>query len=141
MTLALARRLTVALGAALVIAGCGGPQRQAPVEFGAAPAASVTSTQKGKASYYAHKFHGRTTASGAPYDMHALTAAHKTLPFGTRVRVTNLANGRHVELEITDRGPFVKGRIIDVSWKAAHELDFVQAGVVDVRVDVLGANH
>jgi len=141
---------------ALLLTGCAGPHRQAPLEFGPAPATTPrerTATpapapapapaeaQRGKASYYADRFHGRTTASGAVYDMHAMTAAHRTLPFGTRVRVTNLANGRHVDLVINDRGPFVKGRIIDVSLRAAQELDFVRAGVVDVRVDVLGTRN
>jgi rare lipoprotein A len=93
----------------------------------------------GIASYYGHQFHGRTTANGEIYDENLLTAAHRTLPFGTRVRVTNLTNGEVVRLRINDRGPFVDGRIIDVSWRAAQELDFVQQGLVRVRVDVLSA--
>lgn len=89
------------------------------------------------ASYYADKFHGRKTANGEVYDQNKMTAAHRTLPFGTRVRVTNLENARSVELRINDRGPFVEGRIIDVSYRAAQELDFVRAGLARVRVEVL----
>jgi len=91
----------------------------------------------GIASYYGHEFHGRTTASRETYDEEALTAAHRTLPFGSRVRVTNLENGKTVSLRINDRGPFVEGRIIDVSYRAARDLDFVQAGLVRVRLEIL----
>ena len=91
----------------------------------------------GVASWYGGKFHGRTTASGEPYDMHALTAAHPSLPFGTKVRVTNLENGRSVVLKINDRGPFAKRRIIDVSRHAAEHLGFLGAGVARVRVEVI----
>jgi rare lipoprotein A len=95
------------------------------------------SVQTGTASYYAHKFHGRKTANGEIYDENKMTAAHRTLPFGTRVRVTNLDNDKSVELRVNDRGPFVEGRIIDVSYRAAGELDFVAAGLAEVRVEVL----
>lgn len=91
--------------------------------------------KEGIASYYAHKFHGRTTASGEVYDENRMTAAHRELPFGTRVRVTNLSNDKHVVLKINDRGPFVDGRIIDVSYAAAKRLDFIEAGIVRVRVE------
>lgn len=91
----------------------------------------------GKASFYADKFHGRETASGEKYDQFALTAAHLTLPFGTVVRVTNLWNGKSVVVTVNDRGPFSKGRIIDVSKQAAIELQMITAGVVDVKVEVL----
>ena len=91
----------------------------------------------GIASYYAHKFHGRKTASGEVYNQEFLTAAHRKLPFGTQVRVTNLSNGKHVTLKINDRGPFVEGRIIDVSYRAARDLDFLKEGLVKVRVEVL----
>ena len=91
----------------------------------------------GVASWYGARFHGRTTASGEPYDMHALTAAHPSLPFGTRVRVTNLANGRSVVVRINDRGPFVKRRIIDLSRHAAEHLGFRDAGLAKVRVEVI----
>ena len=97
----------------------------------------VVASEKGQASYYAHKFHGRRTASGEPFNMHDLTAAHRKLRFGTRVRVTNLANGREVVVRINDRGPFHGKRIIDVSYGAARKLDMLGAGVVPVKVEVL----
>ncbi len=93
--------------------------------------------QVGTASFYAHRFDGRTTASGAVYDEHRLTAAHRTLPFGTRVRVTNLENDRRVVVTINDRGPSHHGRVIDVSWRAARELGILEAGTVRVRLEVL----
>jgi len=99
----------------------------------------VARVQKGIASYYADKFHGRLTANGETFDMNQLTAAHKTLPFGTLVRVTNLENEKKVLLRINDRGPFVKNRIIDVSYAAAKVLDFLHEGVVPVRVEILEA--
>jgi rare lipoprotein A len=97
----------------------------------------VVSTQKGEASFYADAFHGRKTASGEHFDMHGMTAAHRKLPFGTRVRVTNLNNGRQVVVRINDRGPYAGGRVIDVSHAAARKLDMMGAGVVPVKVEVL----
>ena len=92
----------------------------------------------GKATYYADKYHGRTTASGEVYDKDALTAAHRTLPFGTKVKVTNLANMKSVVVTINDRGPFgKKERIIDLSRAAAEKIGMIQAGVVDVTVEIL----
>ncbi len=91
----------------------------------------------GYASFYASRFQGRPTASGAPYDERRLTAAHRALPFGTRVRVTNLANGRSAVLIITDRGPMRPDRIIDVSRRAAFKLGFERAGTTRVRVKVI----
>ena len=94
--------------------------------------------QVGKGTWYGGKWHGRATANGETYDKFSMTAAHKTLPFNTRVKVTNLDNGRSVILRINNRGPYGKGRIIDVSEKAARELDMIEAGVVPVRVEVIG---
>ena len=94
-------------------------------------------TEVGIASYYSRAHHGRKTASGVRYDERDLTAAHRSLPFGTRVRVTNLGNGRTVVVTITDRGPFARGRILDVSYRAARDLDFVRAGTARVRLEVL----
>ena len=91
----------------------------------------------GMASWYGPNFHGRTTANGETYDQYAMTAAHPTLPMPSLVEVTNLANGRTVVLRINDRGPFAKGRIIDVSKAAAEELDFKKQGVTRVRVRVV----
>jgi len=92
--------------------------------------------QVGKASYLGKKFDHRPTASGELYDPERLTAAHRTLPFGTRVRVTNLENGRSVVVRINDRGPYGKGRVIDLSLRAARRLDFVEKGVTRVRLEV-----
>ena len=93
--------------------------------------------QYGIASWYGKKFHGNPTASGEIYDMYQLTAAHKTLPLGSYVMVTNLENNRSVEVKINDRGPFVKGRIIDLSYAAARSVDMVEKGTARVRVVVL----
>jgi rare lipoprotein A len=101
------------------------------------PDDAVTESFTGLASWYGRRFHGRRTASGEHYDMAALTAAHKSLPFGSRVRVTNLDNGRSVVVVINDRGPFVKRRLIDVSHAAAQRLGFLNHGLAKVRVDVL----
>jgi rare lipoprotein A len=90
------------------------------------------------ASWYGREHHGRRTASGERFDMKALTAAHPTLPFGTRVRVTNLTNNRSVVVRVNDRGPFKRGRILDVSRGAAAELDMIGAGTAKVRVEVVG---
>lgn len=87
---------------------------------------------RGKASWYGPRFHGRRTASGERYDQHALTAAHRTLPFGTLVRVRSLVNGREVDVRINDRGPFTRGRVIDVSRAAAEQLGMLGIGVKDV---------
>jgi rare lipoprotein A len=93
--------------------------------------------QTGKASWYGGSFHGGPTASGETYNKHSMTAAHKKLRFNTRVRVTNLKNGRTVIVRINNRGPYSKGRIIDLSEAAARKLDMIEAGVVPVRVEVL----
>ncbi len=90
--------------------------------------------QTGQASYYADKFHGRPTASGQTYDRRAFTAAHRDLPFGTRVRVRNLANNKTVEVTINDRGPFIRGRVIDLSRAAAEQIDLVRPGVAKVEI-------
>jgi rare lipoprotein A len=95
-------------------------------------------TEEGNASWYGEPFHGRRASNGEIYDMYKLTAAHRTLPFETMVRVTNLSNGKSTVVRITDRGPFVDNRIIDLSLAAAREVDSVGPGVVPVRVEVLG---
>jgi len=93
--------------------------------------------EEGMASWYGKKFHGKKTASGERFNMHALTAAHRTLPFGTQVKVTNLENKKSVVVRINDRGPFVKGRIIDLSYAAARKIDMIEKGVVKVRIEVV----
>ena len=97
-------------------------------------------TQSGKASWYGRHFHGKPTASGEVFDQRLMTAAHKTLPLGSRARVTNLQNGNSVEVTINDRGPFVPGRIIDLSRAAADELGFLETGLAQVRVEILQAS-
>ena len=94
-------------------------------------------TQIGIASYYGKKFHKKRTANGEIFNMYKVSAAHKSYPLGTKVRVTNLENGKSLKLVINDRGPFVSGRIIDLSYKAARKLGFVNQGTVKVRIDVL----
>lgn len=117
--------LAGALAAGLLATGCGSSR--------------PGFTQSGQGSYYANKFRGRPTASGAPYRPSKMTAAHNTLPFGTRIRVTNVRNGRSVKVTVNDRGPHVAGRIVDVSGKAARRLHLVRAGVVPVRLEVIRA--
>jgi len=95
-------------------------------------------TEEGNASWYGTPFHGRRASNGEVYDMYKLTAAHRTLPFETMVRVTNLNNGKSTTVRITDRGPFVENRIIDLSLAAAREIELVGPGVAPVRVEVLG---
>ena len=97
--------------------------------------------QEGTASWYGPGFHGNRTSSGEIYDQNDLTAAHQTLPLGTRVAVTNLQNGRTVEVRINDRGPFVKGRTIDLSYAAARSLGMLGPGTVPVRIEVLGVEQ
>lgn len=97
----------------------------------------VLETVRGIASFYADKYHGRQTSNGEIYNMYDLTAAHKTYPFGTIVRVTNLSNGKSVKLRINDRMPEYNPRAIDISYKAAQELDMLISGIADVKIEVL----
>jgi len=96
-------------------------------------------SQRGIASWYGEDFHGKKTSSGEIYDMHAMTAAHKTLPLGTYVQVTNLQNNRVTQVRINDRGPFVRSRIIDLSYSAARTLEVVGPGTAPVEIVALGA--
>ena len=135
--------LVVALGA-----GCGATSGARPSEGPVGPSVAGADSdedsrserawsQTGLASYYDSALQGGSTANGLRYDEHGLTAAHRSLPFGTRVRVTNLASGKSVVVTITDRGPFVRGRIIDVSRKAAGKLGFIRTGIARVRVEMI----
>ena len=92
---------------------------------------------EGIASYYADEFHGRRTSNGEVYDMHALTAAHRTLPFNTAVRVVNLENGRIVVVRVNDRGPFKDNRVIDVSLEAARQLGLIAEGTAPVKIEII----
>ena len=102
------------------------------------PPAPAGYTEEGNASWYGDPFNGRHSSNGEIYDMHKLTAAHRTLPFNTMVLVTNLTNGKTTTVRITDRGPFVANRIIDLSQAAAREIESIGPGVVPVRLEVLG---
>jgi len=93
--------------------------------------------QIGIASYYGRRFHKKRTANGEIFNMYKVSAAHKTYPLGTKVKVTNMKNGKSIKLTINDRGPYVKGRIIDLSYKAARKIDFVNQGTTKVRIDVI----
>jgi rare lipoprotein A len=116
---------------ALFLHGCTGVTRHEPHP-------GLTGYKEtGMASYYAKKFHQRTTASGERFDNYAMTGAHKTLPFGTDVRVTNLNNGKSVTVRINDRGPFVKGRIIDLSRAAFSQIGDLDKGVAKVEIRVV----
>lgn len=121
--------LTGLLGALFLAAGC--------ASMGAGIGLDEEPYETGRASFYGSEFHGRRTASGERYDHQEMTAAHRTLPFGTRVRVTNVTNGKSVVVRITDRGPFRKGRVIDVSKRAARELGFVRQGTTEVELRVV----
>jgi rare lipoprotein A len=128
------RSRTLAAGLALLgflLAGCGKkPKVRVPI------APVIGATEEGIASWYGHPYHGRRAANGEIYDMEKLTAAHRTLPFGTWVRVENLSNNRTVTVRINDRGPFVDGRIIDLSRAAAREIDMIGPGTAKVRLVV-----
>jgi len=114
------------------------PADASPAEDPTPDRADEEAGEIGYASYYGRRFHGRRTASGHPFDASGDTAAHRTLPLGTEVSITNIANGRVVTARITDRGPFVRGRIIDVSRALAARLGFVHQGKAKVRVSVHG---
>ena len=124
------------LGIALVVAtGCS-PVRRPRATTSGEPA--VGEVQEGVASWYGPGFHGRRTSSREPYDQYDLTAAHRTLPLGTWVLVTNERNGRSVRVYVNDRGPYVDGRLIDLSYGAATAIGMVGSGTVPVRIVVLG---
>jgi len=120
-------------GLALALVGAAGCALRAP-----SPPPITNGVQTGVASWYGPGFHGNRTANGEIYDQYELTAAHPSLPLGTRVMVTNLENGRAVQVRINDRGPFVGGRAIDLSYAAAHLLGVVGPGTARVRIEVLG---
>ena len=114
------------------------PPSSAPPAVERQPAIPGQYVEEGVASWYGDPFNGRHTSNGEIYDMHQFTAAHRTLPFGAIVRVTNLRNGKQAEVRITDRGPFVANRVIDLSLSAAQAIDMVGAGTAPVRLEILG---
>ncbi len=121
---------------AFLLAGCGLMTHRHTPETGSRPGF----VEVGTASWYGPGFHGNRTSSGEIYDQYDLTAAHQTLPLGTRVAVTNLSNGREVDVRINDRGPFVKGRSLDLSYAAARSLGAIGPGTIPVRIEVLGTD-
>jgi rare lipoprotein A len=132
------RKLLPLLAAALLLAAC---HRKTAVRTPAAPPAPINHTivenEEGVASWYGHPFHGRPAANGEIYDMEKMTAAHRTLPFDTWVRVHDLDNGQTVDVRINDRGPFVDGRIIDISHAAARAIGIIGPGTARVRLEIL----
>lgn len=114
-------------------AGSGESSNPAPTRF----SGKVLLTVEGVASYYSYGFNGKKTASGETFDKNALTAAHREFPFGTLLRVTNLSNGKSVDVTVNDRGPFKKGRIIDLSEAAARVIGMIQTGTAEVKIEVL----
>jgi len=137
-----ARLLTSAALAitAIVVTGCGG----AAPRFTTGEDIPVATTSKaqmhqlaGIASYYSDEFHGRKTSNGETFDMHELTAAHRTLPFNTKVKVTNLENGKSIVVRINDRGPFKDNRVIDVSLEGAKQIGLIANGTASVRLEIL----
>jgi rare lipoprotein A len=129
---ALVALLALAWGCAKTV-----PQASTIREVPSGRRAGVVAVFEGKASWYGREQHGHLTANGERFDMYAHTAAHRTLHMGTQVRVINLRNGRATVVRINDRGPYSRGRVIDVSYAAAKDLGMLDAGVVPVRVEVL----
>ena len=148
------RNLLIVLSAVLTLTGCGGKRPPSPPEGGKTKASQrpytvmgkryeplsthVGFTQEGVASWYGKDFHGRKTSNGEVYDMYAMTAAHKTLPLGVFVKVRNKENGEETVVRVNDRGPFVKNRIIDLSYSAAKKLGVDVKGTAPVRIEALG---
>ena len=124
-----------ALLALALLSACAGPSASRPKAGEAYPQGY---SQRGVASWYGPGFHGKTTANGERYDMHKFTAAHRTLPMGSLVEVRSLTTGRRVKVRINDRGPFVRGRIIDLSYKAARALGMTVNGTDEVQIHLLG---
>ncbi|MBN2586948.1 MAG: septal ring lytic transglycosylase RlpA family protein [Candidatus Fermentibacteraceae bacterium] len=132
------RSIHVLLCGVLLLAGC--YLESSPVYRSAGVSAGASTAgfrQRGTASYYGEGFHGRLTASGETFDMYALTCAHLTLPFGTMLKVVNLDNDREVTVRVNDRGPYVGGRIVDLSYGAADRLGMLQAGTASVQLSVV----
>lgn len=126
------RKIVPVILLAFLASGCAAGMQNIKV-----PLQAASATYFGKASFYGNECQGELTANGERFDMYKLTAAHRTLPFGSGVRVVNMQNGKSVVVRINDRGPNVKTRIIDLSYAAADEIGMLDAGVTDVRLEVL----
>jgi rare lipoprotein A len=135
----ISRATPVALALPLAIFVFSSCARKHHVAASAASPPQIRSGETGLASWYGHPYHGRAASNGEIYDMEKLTAAHRTLPFGTLVHVTNLANNKSVDVRIIDRGPFIEGRVIDLSHAAAQAIDLIGPGIAQVRLDILSA--
>src|SRR5580698_5139674 len=133
------RALVVTMAALVLLSGCHKKRTAKTPKPPAAPSAAVEKNEVGLASWYGHPYHGRASASGEIYDMEQMTAAHRTLPFGTMVRVHDLDNEKNVEVRINDRGPFVDGRIIDLSHAAARAIEMIGPGTARVWLEILNA--
>ena len=120
-------RIYALLAALLLLSACSSQRTTPP----------ASDTFSGQASWYGAQHQGKKTASGERFNQHALTAAHRTLAFGTRVKVTNTRNNKSVTVRVNDRGPYIKGRIIDLSRAAANKIDMLNSGVAPVRLQVL----
>jgi rare lipoprotein A len=133
------RRLSFVICVLVMVSACGHKKVQVKIPQPQSQPGGISSSElEGLASYYAEPYHGRKTASGEIFDTYkGMTAAHRTLPFNTMVRVTNKSNGREVDVRINDRGPFIDGRVIDLSLRAARQIELVGAGVVPVKLKVL----
>lgn len=129
--------MNVARSMALAIALLTAPALTQVPYVSAQAEAGATKTRAGNASYYGSRFHGRRTANGERFNMNAMTAAHKSLPFGTKVRVTNRRNGKSVVVRINDRGPYAHGRVIDLSKAAASRIGMIHSGTAPVQIDIL----
>ena len=131
------------IGVVFLFNACGVSNRASSSNSGTSPRSSknINSIETGVASWYGPDFHGRQTANGEKYDMHGLTAAHRTLPFNTEVLVENLDNGKTVQVRINDRGPFAKDRIIDLSRGAAEKVEMIGPGTARVRIYIVGGTE
>jgi rare lipoprotein A len=146
MVITVSRYLVCILASTIVIAGCSKKKTAVAVPVPTAspaprvnaPAPPMGTVERGAASWYGHPYHGRAAADGEIYDMETMVAAHRTLPFQTRVRVRNLSNDKTVDVRIIDRGPFVQGRVIDLSHAAAKEIDMIGPGVSQVEITIIG---
>ena len=134
------RRLAFVISALIFLCSCG--HKNVQVKVPTTTKVAAASELEGLASYYAEPYHGRKTANGETFDTYqAMTAAHRTLPFNTMVRVTNMSNGREVDVRINDRGPFIDGRVIDLSLRAAREIDLVRPGIAPVKLKILKSDQ
>jgi rare lipoprotein A len=134
--------LAFTLAVTAAVAGCGGGHRAAlPDQHFPLPVLTRHGTEIGRSSWYGPKFHGHPTANGEIYDQHAMTCAHRSLPLGTWIEVRDVATGRRARVRVNDRGPYVQGRVLDLSYAAAKALGMVERGVIDVEILVISPQY